>query len=79
MAYLNSMQHLMKATIEQRKTFLSEILDAACEDGSIKKNPTKSRRLTNLGKESKDISSILRDDYKHLLEKLAIGNPLVIW
>ena len=69
--YLNSMQHLKKPTIDQRKTFLGEILDAACEDGIIKKNPAKSRRLTNPGKESDGISSMLRDDYRRLLEKLS--------
>ena len=68
--YLNSMQHLVRSTVNARHKCLKAILNAACEDGIIQKNPAASSRLMNPGTTNTGIHAMKRDDYRKLLEKL---------
>lgn len=68
--YLNSMRHLVKSTVNARHKCLKAILNAACEDGIIQKNPAASSRLMNPGSINAGIHAMKREDYRKLLEKL---------
>lgn len=56
--YFNSLKHLSKVTIKGHKTFLTQIFDSAVEDEIITKNPVRSQRLMNPGRESKGVHAL---------------------
>ena len=74
--YFNSMQHLSKVTIKGHKVFLTQIFDSAVEDEIIAKNPVRSQRLTNPGKESKGVHALPVEDMIDIMENIGrMTNP----
>ena len=74
--YFNSMQHLSKVTIKGHKVFLTQIFDSAVEDEIIAKNPVRSQRLTNPGKESKGVHALPIEHMIDIMENIGrMSNP----
>lgn len=74
--YFNSMQHLSKVTIKGHKVFLTQIFDSAVEDELIPKNPVRSQRLTNPGKESKGVHALPVEHMIDIMENIGrMSNP----
>lgn len=74
--YFNTLKHLSKITIKGHKTFLTQIFDSVVEDEIIAKNPVRSQRLTNPGRESKGIHALPVDAMIDIMEGIErMANP----
>ena len=67
--YMNTMGQAgaCKETISQRRKTLSQILEAAREDGIIPKNPASSKRLRNPGRDGEGIQALTRRQTESLI------------
>ena len=68
--YLNAIQRNTTGTIGQKLTFLGEILNSACEDGLLEKNPAMSSRIQLGGKKSEGIEALSTETIKKLIARI---------
>ena len=66
--FLNSLQELTSDTINAFKKTLADFFDDMCEDDLISKNPAKSRRIKNPGKDGKGIVALENDEITRLYQ-----------
>lgn len=68
--FLNARKQLARKTLKEILTFLSQVFEAAIEDGIIDKNPVKSKKLTIPTDKKTERDALLIDDFMDVLANL---------
>ena len=69
--FLNERKHLAKKTLKELLTFLNEIFCDAIEDGHLKKNPTKSRKLVVPSSKETVREALLEEQVVSIIKQIA--------
>lgn len=70
--FLNKRKKLAKKTLKEILTFLSQVFESAIEDGLIKVNPTKSKKLVIPSEKKTERDALSVDQFKDILSHLDV-------